>query len=246
LTDSQETMSQAVSVVDLPEPPPPLISFRSVVTPGLATVRRYWKPFVLLQAAALLLIICYYHVPAVTSVCERLADYQKKTGLVFATVAAGIAGSLLPDLAKRIVRRDARFTSRNARDLVFTFCMFAFSGLFTALQYRGENWLYGPGLDAATVIKKVLTDQFVTTPIYGTPFWVVVYLWRRSRYNPVRTIRLMGPVWYLRDVAPLLVTGWAYWLPMCALIYSLPPALQVLLFCFALAGWSLLMAFVAE
>ncbi len=240
-------MSQALSVVDLPAPPPPRpLSVRSVVTPGLITVRRYWKPFVLLQAAGLLLIAGYYHVPPVTAVCERLAEYQSKTGLLFAAVAAGIAGSLLPDLAKRTVRRDARFTSRDLRSLVFTFGAFAFSGVFTALQYRGENWLYGPGLDTVTVIKKVLTDQFVTTPIYGTPFWVVVYLWRRSRYNPVRTIRLMGPTWYLRDVAPLLVTGWAFWLPMCALIYSLPPALQVLLFCFALAGWSLLMAFVAE
>ena len=59
--------------------------------------------------------------------------------------------------------------------------------------------------------------------------------------NPVKTISQMRGPWYLRDVAPLLVTGWAFWLPMVLLVYTLPSPLQFLLFCFALAGWSLLM-----
>jgi hypothetical protein len=220
-------------------------SFRAVITPGLTTVRRHWRPFLLLQGAALLLIVGYYWVPAVTRACVRVAEYRAHAGLIFSAIAAGLAGSVLPDLAKRIVRRDYRIDRRDVRDLVFTFSAFGFSGVFTDVQYHGFAWLYGDGHDAATVIKKVLTDQFVTTPVYGTPYWVVVYLWRRERYHPLATIRRLRPRWYLSDVAPLLVTGWAFWIPMCSLIYSLPTALQFLLFCFSLAGWSLLMVFIA-
>ena len=45
---------------------------------------------------------------------------------------------------------------------------------------------------------------------------------------------------------PLLIPGWAFWIPMTLMIYSLPGELQFCMFSLALAAWSLIMIFVAD
>ena len=225
---------------------PPHITLSSLLAPGVAAVRRYWKPFLLLQGSALLLVLAYYNSASVRDACVQLSNFKQHGGLLFTAIAAGMAGALLPELAKAIMLGDRKITRQRLRDIAFNLAIFAISGIIVDVQYHFTALLLGDHADVKTVIKKILFDQLVTTPIYGTPYWLVVFSLRSHRFNPVATVREFSVEWYKQKVLPLLIPGWAFWTPMVALIYSLPGPLQFCLYCFALAAWSLLMVFVAK
>lgn len=221
------------------------ITLQTLLAPGMAAVKKYWRPFLLLQSAALLLVVGYYTNGRVRALCDQLSQFKQHAGLIFSAISASIAGALLPELAKAVVMDDRAITRQRVRDVVFAMAAFAGSGIIIDLQYRGLAWLFGHDNSPVTIVKKVLMDQFVTTPIYGTPYWVVVYSLRARHYNLIATVGQISPRWYVTHVLPLLIPGWFFWVPMVSLVYSLPGPLQFCLFCFALAAWSLLMVFVA-
>jgi hypothetical protein len=224
---------------------PPPITLASLLLPGIAAVKKYGRPFLFLQSIALGLVVLYYTNANVKSVCDQLSRLKIHGGLIFAALAAAVAGGLLPELAKALIMGDWTITRKRVRDVGFAMAAFAASGIITDFQYRGMARLIGSDTTLITSVRKMLFDQFVTTPIYGTPYWVVIYLFRAERYNLLATLRQLSPRWYVRRVLPLLIPGWCFWMPMVLLIYSLPGGLQFCLYCVAAAAWSLLMVFIA-
>lgn len=228
---------------DVAAPAP--ITLPSLLAPGIAAVTKYWRPFLLLQSAAFLLVVGYYTSHQVKAICDQLSLFKQRAGLPFTMIASAVAGALMPELAKAVMLRDRAMTAQRIRNIGFALVAFAVSGVITDLQYRGIAWLLGSDTHFVTVVRKMLFDQFVTTPIYGTPYWVVVYLIRANRYNLLATARQLSPRWYVTRCMPLLIPCWCFWIPMVLLIYSLPGQLQFCLFCFASAAWSLVMVFIA-
>lgn len=222
------------------------VSWQMLAAPGLEAVRRYWRPFVLLQAVALLLVIGYSQSAAVREVCEHLAAVKTRWGLLFSGVATALAGAILPEIAKVLALGQRHFDRRRINDISFALAIFAFNGVWTDLQYRVLAWMYGSGNDWPTVMSKVLTDQFACTPLYAVPYWIVLYAWRGNGYDLRRTVGEMSGRWYLTRVLPLLIPCWFFWIPMTMLIYSLPGPLQLWLFLFAVGAWSLVMVCVAS
>ena len=151
------------------------LTLRAALAPGLSAVRCYWRPFVLLQLAALLLVIAYFHNAKVAAACDRMSVFKQHAGLLFAAISAAVAGALLPEVAKAAVMGDRTLGRQRARNVGFAGAIFALSGIINDLQYRGMAVVFGDDHRVATVVKKLLADQFVTTPLYGTPYWLVVY-----------------------------------------------------------------------
>jgi hypothetical protein len=232
-----------ILVSDLSSPQP--ITLASLLAPGLAAVKKYWRPILLLQASALLLVIGYFSDGHVRMVCQHLSEFKVRAGFTFSAVSAAIAGALLPEAAKALVMGDRVIDRKRVRDVGFALIVFAVMGVIIDLQYRVFGWVIGNDDRPVTIIIKVLADQFITTPIYGVPYFVVVYLLRANRYNVLVTVKELTPRWYATRVMPLMISGWFFWIPMVSLIYSLPGALQFFLFDFALAAWSLLIVFIA-
>ncbi len=224
----------------------PPITLRSLVTPGLEAVRRFWKPFLLLQSLALLLVIAYFYNDAVRTACGGLAELKRNTGLLYSAVAAALAGVVLPEGAKAVVLGQRSFDRQRRRDIGFALVGFALNGIIVDMQYRGLALLLGHDNAPWTVISKVLADQFITTPLYGTPYWILLYGLRAHRYRPGPLLAELSVRWYLTRVLPLLIPCWCYWIPMTLMIYSLPGELQLSLFSLALAAWSLVMIFIAS
>jgi hypothetical protein len=222
------------------------LTFRQLTAPGLEAVRRYWRPFVLLQTIALLLVLGYYHVPVVAAACERLSVMKQNGGVLFVMIAAALAGAILPELAKAAVQGERTVDRVRVGAVLFAVVAFAINGVITDYQYRLLGVVVGEGVDAATIFTKVLADQFIMTPLYGIPYWALVFGWRNHGYNLRLTLGEIGPQWYARKVLALLIPCWAFWLPMVSLIYALPGPLQFCLFSLALAAWSLIMVFVAS
>ena len=205
---------------------------------GLDAVRRNAKPFLLIQAAAIAMALAYALVPGAKDAMAGVAAFAKAGGLPFSATATALASVGLPEIARRTTGR--RRTSKS--DLAFQTGYFALIGVAVDGFYAGLGTLFGHGLDAATIAKKLLVDQLVFSPFFATPFAITAFLWRESAFSPARTVeafRARGGfrVRYLRTIVP----NWCYWPPVLVAVYAMPRDLQFVLFLFVQAAWSLIL-----
>lgn len=221
------------------------LTLRSLAQPGIAAARLYWRAIVAIQAVALLLLIGYFHIPAVTAFCRHLAELRQQWGIGLAILASVLAGVILPEIAKFLLLPRASRRPIIATDLLASALFFAGSGAIVDTQYRLLTAVLGADMTMGLAVRKMLIDQFLMTPLYGVPYWILVYAWKANGFRILPTLRPIGPRWYLLNVTPLLIPAWVYWIPMTLMIYSLPAQLQFALFTLALAAWSLVMIFVA-
>ncbi|MFN4242667.1 MAG: hypothetical protein ACK4PI_05470 [Tepidisphaerales bacterium] len=214
--------------------------------PATAAIRRYWRAFVAIQLIGLGLVAGYWTVPAVAAVLQQLAEWRERGGVLAAALAGAIAGGILPELAKLVTGIDRRPVVRRLHDVGFQFAFFAFSSFVVFHFYQLQSWLFGDRQDLATVAAKVALDQFVFTVFWATPFGLTMFSLKACGYRLGPTLATLTPRRLAERFPALLLPCWMYWLPMTSLIYSLPGALQFVLFSLALAAWSLLMVFIAQ
>lgn len=207
-------------------------------------LRHFWRPFLLIQAAAVLLAVAFRVSPAFRAVCATGAAWKASGGLPFAAASVAVAGGLLPEVAKLIAMGPRTVVGRGG-EVAFNTAFFAVNGVIVDLLYSGEARLFGNGGDVATVIAKVAFDQFVFTPSWLVVI-VLLFLWRQRGFSWAATRPALGRGFYRQRVVPLLLPDWLFWIPMVSVIYALPVALQFLLFIPALAAWSLIMVFIAD
>jgi hypothetical protein len=215
----------------------------SALAAGRDAIRRFHRPFILIQLVAFALVVAYHVDAHVRAVCVTLAAWKTAGGLPLAAATASFAGGVLPELAKLASQRGATFRRRGG-EIAFNIVFFAFNGLVIDRLYRVEASLFGAGAGLATVATKVAFDQLVFTP-----FWLalvtVLFLLRREGFSLARTRAAIGPGFYRARVLPLLLPNWFFWIPMVTVIYAFPLPLQFLLFVLALAAWSLILVVIA-
>ena len=134
----------------------------------------------------------------------------------------------------------------NLRNLAFTILVWGFDGSLVDLLYRAEaNWL-GDVATPSVVLGKILIDQFGYNVFFAVPFGVLTYEWKNSGISlqPVRD--LLSWAHYRDKIIPTLIATWAVWIPLMAIIYSLPLALQFPLFGLALSFWVLLLTYMTN
>jgi hypothetical protein len=216
----------------------------SVLGAGKEALRRFYRPFVLIQAVAVALVAAYHFDARVRAVCAALAAWKTAGGLPLAAATAAFAGGILPELAKLVAQRGSASLRGRGREIAFHVAFFAFNGIVVDVLYRTEARMFGAGTDLRTVAVKTAFDQFVFTP----PWLVVIvtlFLWRAQRFSFAATRTALGPGFFRERVLPLLLPDWLFWIPMVSAIYALPSPLQFLLFVLALAAWSLIMVVIA-
>ena len=220
------------------------------VRPGLTAVRRSAVPFVLIQLAAVGVVACYYAWPATREAFAALGRAKVAGGVVAAALASAVAGGLLPEVAKLAARaagfrvpEDNAGRSR-AGAVAFTAFAFAVNGAIVEPFYRLQGHWFGDAQDVTTIAKKLAVDCGLFTPLLMIPLLTAIFRLHANRLSIRRTAAEWGGGFYRRRVLPVLAPCWAYWVPMAALIYALPDALQFVLFIPALAAWSLIVTFV--
>ena len=216
----------------------------SPLTAGRDAIRRFHRPFILIQLAAVALVVAYHLDARVRDVCAALAAWKTAGGLPLAAATASFAGGILPELAKLATQRGASVRGRGG-EIAFNVVFFAFNGVVVDSLYRGEAALFGTGADVATVAFKVAFDQLVFTPPWLCLI-TALYLWRRMGFSWARTRAALGVGFFRRRVLPLMLPDWFFWIPMVSVIYAFPLPLQFLLFVFALAAWSLILVVIAS
>jgi len=222
---------------------------RSPRTPlalGWEAARANALPGFVLQALMLALLVAFYVSPATAAALDELAEYKQKHGIVFVLVAAITAGALLPELFVICFFQRGRPGAQNLRNLLFTVPTWGIDGILVDLMYRANTAWFGDVVTVPVVIAKICVDQFGYNPFIAAPGEVLVYEWKNTRVSWASVRRALSWDHYRDQIVPTLLATWAVWIPLMAIIYSLPFALQFPLFSLALTFWVLLLTYMTN
>jgi hypothetical protein len=213
---------------------------------GWEAARANAVPALIIQAIMLALLIAYYTSHTASAALSHLAEFKRSHGLPFVVVASITAGALIPELFLILFFQRGRPSLRNLRNLVFTVPVWGFDGTLVDLLYRSEAGWFGDVVTLPVVAAKICVDQFGYNPFFAAPFGVLTYEWKNNGISvqPLRDLFTLAH--YREKIVPTLLATWAVWVPLMAIIYSLPLALQFPLFGLALSFWVLLLTYMTN
>lgn len=203
-------------------------------------------PAFILQGAMLAVLVAYYVSPACAELLNRLAHYKEQHGLGFVVFAAVLAGAIAPELFVIIFFQRGRPRRVNLRNLAFTIPTWGIDGILVDLMYRLNAVWFGDVVTVPVVIAKILVDQLGYNPFFAAPSEVLVYEWKNEGFSWKSVRRALTWDHYRDKIVPTLLATWAVWVPLMAIIYSLPYALQFPLFSIALTFWVLLLTYMTN
>jgi hypothetical protein len=115
-------------------------------------------------------------------------------------------------------------------------------GMEVDLWFRLQGLIWGEGNDVATIVAKTLTDQSCYSILWAIPFSLVWFRWRDSGFQLRAVVSTVtSRKFWTVDVPQTLIGSWLVWIPAVALIFCLPPTLQIPLFVLVSCFWSLLL-----
>lgn len=213
---------------------------------GLEAAKANAAPAFVLQAMMLAILIAYYLHPPSAVLLNGLAEYKRRHGIAFVLIASVVVGAILPELFVIVFFQRGRIRARNAGNFLFNAPFWALDGFLVNLMYRAlAGWL-GDRVTLPVVLTKICIDQFGYNPFFATPIGIWGYAWKNGCYSFSRLFPLLTWNYYREHGVPVLVATWAVWIPLVAIIYSLPFALQFPVFALVLAFWVLMMTYMTN
>jgi hypothetical protein len=213
---------------------------------GWEAARANARPALIIQAIMLALLVAFYMSPATADWLEKVAEFKRAHGFGFVVAASVTAGALLPEFFLVLFFQRGRPHFRNLRNLLFTIPIWGFDGSLVDLLYRSEAHWLGNVVALPVVLGKICIDQFGYNVLFAAPFGVLTYEWKNNGIS-MRPVRDLFTWKHYRDkIFPTLLATWAVWIPLMAIIYSLPLALQFPMFGLALSFWVLLLTYMTN
>jgi hypothetical protein len=203
-------------------------------------------PALIIQFLMLMLLVGYFLNPAVARLLGHFAEFKRVHGFASVLIASIVAGAIIPEIFVILFFQRGRVTRVNLRNLAFTIPVWGFDGALVDLLYRIQAHWFGDVATIGVVVAKVCVDQFGYNPFFAAPFGVLTYEWKNNGIT-LKPVRDLFTWQHYRDkILPTLVATWAVWIPLMAIIYSLPLALQFPLFALALSFWVLLLTYMTN
>ena len=211
---------------------------------GGAAARQSLKPAVLVWAAMACIAVLYYAVPATQGFFSALNTLQENMGLVFPFLGMGLSVGILAEGVKVAMSKEKRWTKANTVNATFNLLMFGVLGVLQKYLYALQAQMFGEGSSPAVLVPKVLFDQFIWTVFFANPYQAILYLWKNSGFSWKKVLGIMLPfkAFWGTQVLPVLITNWAFWIPMVSIIYCFPAELQLPLAILAATIWVLLLS----
>ena len=193
---------------------------------GIRAAKANLLPGLIVQVAMLVVVLGYYFYPPTTEWLDAMARVKARWGFVYSAGAAVIAGALLPELLRILVFQKGRIQRRNGWNLMYTV----------------PFW----GIMAVTVVKKVVFDQFIYSPLFSGPLtvWFYDFKNRGPQVTPPREFLTWRH--YRAAVLPVMFATWGVWIPVVSILYSLPPLLQIPMYILALTLWVMIYTWMSE
>lgn len=213
---------------------------------GLRAARANLVPALIVQGIMLVLVLGYYFYPPTTHWLNQLAELKMRWGYGYSALAAAIAGGLIPEIMRIVFLQRGRAMRSNFSNLIFTLPFWSCTGMMVDLFYRSQALWFGSEASFGVVTTKVIVDQFIFNPLIAGPSGAWFYDWKYSGYSFRNLSRFVTLRYYRNVIVPILFATWGVWIPLVAIIYSLPSVLQIPLFALALAMWVMLYTWISE
>jgi hypothetical protein len=203
---------------------------------GLRAARQCLIPALLVQILLVPLVLGYYWQWPITTLLTTLSAWREQGGLWFSFIASGFCAGVVSEVLKVIAQQRGRWQLGNTQEATFKFFVLGLGGVFSNLFYLLQDHWFGSALNLQTVLLKVLLDQFLFSAFFACPLPTIAHYFRS---HPLTLANLLGcftPRFFIREILPLLIMNWCFWIPCVSLVYCLPINLQ---FPFALCAVSL-------
>jgi len=207
---------------------------------SVAGFRANLIPGVFLWFTGLGVVVTYYFIDSSRLFFDIVMETKSRYGYLYSFLATGFFGGLIPFLylwGSRKIKKGMV----SSYGLFFVF-YWAARGTEVDAFYRLQSILFGDELDWPTVLTKVFVDQFVYCILWAAPVTAVFYGWKEYGFSWSLFLKRTTRQSFFFEVARLLLSTWLVWVPATAIIYSLPPALQVPLFSLTLCFFVLLVS----
>ena len=191
-----------------------------------------------------LVVVAYYRLPEARPWFDRLGALKQSAGYAYTVVAAVIAGALMPAVFKLGLLERRRPTWKDTGDTVFAAGFYAVNSLCVDVLYHWQTVWFGAAATFPILLRKVAVDQFIYNPVFSAPFAVACFAWKNGHYSFRALTDLLAPGAYRRRVMPTLLATWLVWIPVVAVLYSLPSPLQIPAYSVALCFWALMLAYI--
>ncbi len=209
-----------------------------------AVFRQNWLPCLLLNALVIALVASYYFMPSVASIWEAIGAFKIRSSYAFSLASTIFAAAVMPFMVQSVLGTLPMEGRLKRLGLMMLF--WGYRGMEIDLFYRFQTWLFGEGNDAATLVKKVIMDQFIFSPLWFVPTYVVALRWIDLGGSWSQTQASLNREFWLHTCPTVLITNWLVWIPTLALVYSLPAALQFPLFSVVMTFFILIVTLLAR
>lgn len=206
-----------------------------------AALRQNFKPGLVLQGFALLILLIYFFVPAAKPLFTLFGELKHTYGYGYSFVATALFGGLIPFLYLWWGQRIAPNRSV-AGLLVFYVIFWGLKGMEVDFFYRLQADWFGNGGDVKTVVVKMAVDQFLYSALWAAPSITIVYLWMESGWKLSRWWAAMDKHFFCVKIPTVIFSNWLVWIPAVSVVYAMPSELQIPLFNLVLCFWVLLLA----
>jgi hypothetical protein len=195
-------------------------------------------PIGVVQAVMIALVAAIFGIAPVEAAFQKIVDFKIQLGLPFAFLSMGVI-AICAEGVRRIGRPREPFWGAAA----YGFAVFGFLGVATDLFCGIQDRVWGPLPQGIEVVMKMLTDQFLYTVVFANPYQTLLMVWKDCGFFGGAFARRTRPFpeFYVREMLPVLVTNWAYWIPTTLVLYCLPGDIQFVIRLFAIVIWILLL-----
>lgn len=196
------------------------VFFRKIIT----ALKLNFIPGVCLWIFALLLGLSYFYAEPVQPVFSYFSELKSRLGVVYSFFSTALFGGLIPFLYLALA-------GRIKEDLwkVFLFSVFfwAYKGVEVDCLYQIQAYIFGTGMDPATVIKKTFVDQFIYGPLWAAPSMAVAMLWMECGFSLKKMKPLLDRTFFTLQLPSVMIVNMMTWIPALLVIYTLPLPLQL-------------------
>lgn len=212
---------------------------------GMSAARKTLIPALWVWGLMMLIAALYYLVPATHIAFAALVDFQNRLGIWFPSVGMGLSVGILVEIVRVGLSPEKRWQRANTVNATFNFIIWSVMGVTQHYRYAWQVEVFGAGNSFGELATKVAFDQFIWTVFFANPYQAILYLWKNCNFSWCAVAQLARPLrtfWGTR-MLPMLISNWAFWIPMAFLVYSFPPELQIPMAILAVTIWVILLSF---
>lgn len=204
-----------------------MLSFRQSLSRAGEAARANLVPGLILQVFLAAFLVLYLTHGGTRELLGGVARAKEQSGYVFAFLSYVFAGSVLPEILRVFVFQKARLQRENLHRIATSAPLWGVVGVLVDGLYRLQGVLFGTGNDWATLLKKLLLDQFVFSPFLCNSLIIAYFLALEHRFQPAVLGLIFNRSFYLERLFPVQVAAWCIWIPGVLLVYFMPSLLQL-------------------